>query len=79
VETCGEGRLVDFNEVTELLKLSSTDVTWLVDTGQLSPIRICGQTRYDRRDIERLIEFYKRVQHQRRPLNAREDPNLPGR
>src|SRR2546426_535603 len=54
--------LMDFEQVAAVLKLGSDDVRWLVSTGQLKEIKLCGKPRYDSRDAFRLVDAYKRTQ-----------------
>ena len=42
------------------------DVEWLVATGQLTEVRVCRKRRFDSKDVDELIEMYKRVQARRR-------------
>lgn len=58
--------LLTVNEVMSLLRLEKNDVEWLTNTTQLEPIRICGQQRYDARDVRRLIDSYKTTQQKRK-------------
>lgn len=58
-------RLYQSAEVPVLLQLSQEQIDWLVDTGQLTPIRIAGEERFDSRDINKLIEAYKTIQSRR--------------
>lgn len=55
-------RLLEFWEAAVMHSLSLDEVQWLVDTGQLREIQICGKERVDLRDVDRLVTFYKRVQ-----------------
>jgi hypothetical protein len=62
-----EGRMLfTVDEVMGLLNLDKPAVEWLTNTTQLQPIRICGQERYDARDVRRLIDSYKTTQKKRK-------------
>jgi hypothetical protein len=54
-----ERRLYAGIELSALLQLSEEQVSWLVNTRQLQPLNICGQMRFDSRDVEGLIQTYK--------------------
>ena len=54
--------LMDFEQVAAVLKLGSDDVRWLIATGQLKEVKLCGQVRYDSRDVFHLVDTYKKVQ-----------------
>jgi hypothetical protein len=56
-----ERRLLEPQKVADLLCLSAEDVKQLVATGQITPILIRGQLRFDSLDIDGLIESYKRT------------------
>jgi hypothetical protein len=55
-------RLLKLEGVATLLQLSPDQVQWLVDTSQLRPIRICGEIRFDTRDVFQLIDAYRLIQ-----------------
>lgn len=52
-------------ELPDLLRLSSEQVADLENTGQLTAILICGQKRYDSREVDALIDTYLRVAKRR--------------
>ena len=54
-------RLYDQAEVCDVLQLETEQIDWLVKTRQLSALRICGQIRFDSRDVNELIETYKQT------------------
>jgi hypothetical protein len=54
-----ERRLYAGSELPDLLQLSPEQISWLVQTRQLHSLKICGETRFDSRDLDRLIENYK--------------------
>ena len=58
-------RLLERSELVALVNLPEPKVQWLIDTAQLQPIRICGEERFDSRDVDRLITTYKTTQSRR--------------
>jgi hypothetical protein len=54
-----ERRLLVRDEVLSVLQLADEEVQQLVDTHQLIPLRICGQERFDSKDLFQLIDSYK--------------------
>ena len=58
-------RLRSRQEIEFLLRLNTDQVQLLVDTRQITPIRITGEERFDSRDIDRLIETYKATAQRR--------------
>ncbi len=57
--TPSAARLMTRGDVDQHLALSAEQVTWLIRTGQVTKIRMRGEERFDRRDLDRLIENYK--------------------
>ncbi|MFZ0633396.1 MAG: hypothetical protein WA399_18345 [Acidobacteriaceae bacterium] len=58
-------RLLLRKEVELVLGLGEDQVRFLINTRQITAIRIAGEERYDSRDIERLIESYKATAQRR--------------
>ncbi len=54
--------LVDDNDASALLSISITDLDWLTNTQQLSPIRLRGRRLFLVSQLEELIQTYKTVQ-----------------
>ena len=54
-------RLLERNEVIEMLNVSAEDLQQLIATRQITPIRITGNERFDSWDVDGLIESYKRT------------------
>jgi hypothetical protein len=52
-------RLLQHAELPALLQLTQEQIDWLVNTRQLQPLQICGQTRFDSLDVDSLIQVYK--------------------
>lgn len=59
MSTPQERRLYVGTELSSLLQLSQEQIDWLVNTRQLRPLTICGQVRFDSRDVDGLIQTYK--------------------
>ena len=60
-------RLYAGTELPALLRLTQGQVDWLIQTGQLRTIRICGEVRVTSHELDALVETYaqiaKRKQH----------------
>ena len=54
-------RLMDRSNADRYLALSTDQLEWLIKTRQITPIRTRGEERFDRRDLDLLIEAYKRT------------------
>jgi hypothetical protein len=61
MEDQSERRLMDEAEVLAVLNLERQDLETLINQGQLLPIRLCGQTRFDSRDVGMLIDTYRQI------------------
>lgn len=55
-------RLFQAGDVSDRLQLTPDQIDHLVNTGQLRTIQICGQVRFDSRDLNQLIDTYKTTQ-----------------
>jgi hypothetical protein len=51
-------RLYAGADLPELLQLTQEQIDWLVSTRQLQPLKICGESRFDSRQIDDLINTY---------------------
>ncbi len=60
-----ERKLLQREQVVDLLQIPDADLQWLVNTCQLLEIRIKGHSRFDSRDVDRLIDTYKTTQSRR--------------
>ena len=60
-----ERRLLQHAEVSALLPLTQAQIAWLVDTRQLQPILICGESLYDSNQIDNLINTYLKTASRR--------------
>jgi hypothetical protein len=54
-------RLYAGAELPGLLRLTPEQVDRLIKTGQLRPIRICGEDRFDSHELDALIETFKQI------------------
>ena len=71
-------RLLMHYEAAEMLNLTPKDIQWLVDTRQIHEVVIHGKKRLDKRDVDRLVTFYRRVQ-QRSKNYAEQSVQVSGR
>jgi hypothetical protein len=60
-------RLLDTVEACATLSCEPQDPGWLVRTGQLTQLWVCGEAVFASDDVQRLIDVYKRVQGRRKP------------
>jgi hypothetical protein len=60
-----ERRLLHHAEVSSLLPLTKEQIAWLVDTRQLQPLLICGESLYDSNQIDDLINVYLKTASRR--------------
>lgn len=65
-------------EAAEMLNLTLDNIQWLVDTRQLHEVAIRGKKRLDKREVDRLVTFYRRVQ-ERSKNHVQPSSNVPGR
>lgn len=56
-----ERRLYQIEQLPDVMQLSDTQIDWLVSTGQLRAIRICGETRFDSNEVGELIATYHQI------------------
>lgn len=56
-----ERRLYQIEQLPDVMQLSVPQIDWLVSTGQLRAIRICGETRFDSHEVGELIETYTQI------------------
>lgn len=59
-------RLMTRSDVDRYLALAPDQVEWLIKTGQITVVRMRGEDRFDRRDLDLLIETYKKTAQRRR-------------
>ena len=60
-------RLLQRSDLIELLQLPDPKVQWLIDTHQIRPLRLCGEERFDSRELDQLIETYKQIANRKEP------------
>ena len=60
-----ERRLLLRTEIVSLLQLPDEAVQQLIETRQITPIRIIGEERFDSKDLYQLIDLYKRTAERR--------------
>ena len=58
-------RLYQRRDLTTALQLDQEQIDWLIRTGQLNPVRIAGETRFDSREIDALINTYMQISKRR--------------
>lgn len=63
-------RLYRREELPEVFALSPEQIAQLERTGQLTVIRICGEERFDAREVEALIDTYYRIAERRKTANV---------
>jgi hypothetical protein len=61
METQTDRRLYQIGQLPDLLQLAPDKIDWLVKTGQLRTIRICGEVRFDSKEVAQLIETYNQI------------------
>lgn len=54
-------RLYQATELPDVLQLSEAQIDWLIRTGQLNPIPIAGEVRFDLRELDALINTYSQI------------------
>ena len=55
------------DDLIDLLQLPEPKVQWLIDTEQIHPILLCGEERFDSRELDRLIETYNQIADRKEP------------
>jgi hypothetical protein len=61
MEAQTDRRLYQIEQLPDLLQLAPDKIDWLVKTGQLRTIRICGEIRFDSNEVCQLIETYNQI------------------
>jgi len=56
-----ERRLYEIGQLPDLLQLDKDKIDWLVRTGQITSIQICGEVRFDSNEVGQLIETYSQI------------------
>jgi hypothetical protein len=60
-------RLLRKTDLMALLQLPEPQIKWLVDTQQIRTILLCGEERFDSRELDRLIQTYKQIAERKEP------------
>jgi hypothetical protein len=60
-------RLLQRADVMALLQLPEPKVQWLIDTHQIRTLLLCGEERFDSREIDRLIDTYNQIARRKDP------------
>lgn len=58
-------RLLKQSDIVALLQLPEPKVQWLINTRQIRPLLLCGEERFDSRELDVLIETYKQIAERR--------------
>jgi hypothetical protein len=61
-------RLLTAADLITLLQLPEPKVRWLIDTKQIHPLLLCGEERFDSREIEVLIRTYRQISERKQTL-----------
>jgi hypothetical protein len=61
MEAQTDRRLYQIEQLPDLLQLAPDKIDWLVKTGQLRAIRICGDVRFDSNEVSKLIATYHQI------------------
>lgn len=61
MNTESERRLYQIEQLPDVMQLDEAQIDWLISTGQLRTIRICGQLRIDSHEVGELIATYHRI------------------
>ena len=54
-------RLLTAADLITILQLPEPKVRWLIDTRQIHRVLLCGEERFDAREIEALIRTYRQI------------------
>ena len=54
-------RLLQRSELIDILQLPDPKIQWLIDTHQIRALRLCGEERFDSREVDQLIETYRQI------------------
>jgi hypothetical protein len=63
-----ERRLLQRSDLVAILQLPAMKVDWLVDTKQIRPLLLCGEERFDSREVDRLIATYQQISERKEQL-----------
>jgi len=63
-----ERKLLQRCDLVALLQLTKEKIDWLVGTRQIRPLLICGEERFDTREVDRLIAMYQQIAERKESL-----------
>ena len=66
-------RLLSGDEVCNALGITAPELRTLAETGQITPLVLCGKAKFDSADLDRLIESYKAVARRRNEITLEQD------
>ena len=61
MQTKTDRRLYQIGQLPDQMQLSPEQIDWLISTGQLRTIRICGEIRFDSNEVGELIATYYQI------------------
>lgn len=61
-------RLLTAADLTSILQLPEEKIRWLIDTNQIHRLLLCGEERFDMRDVEALIRTYHQISERKLQL-----------
>jgi hypothetical protein len=67
VQAQQERRLLQKADLMALLQLTEPKVQWLIDTKQIRPLLLCGEERFDSKELDRLIATYQQIATRKDP------------
>lgn len=68
MQSTQQPKLLIRSDLVALLQLSEKQIDWLISTRQLRPLLICGEQRFDAREVDRLIATYQQIKEKRDSL-----------
>ena len=63
-----ERRLLQKTDLVAILQLTEPKVQWLIDTKQIRSILLCGEERFDSKELDRLIATYQQISERKNPI-----------
>jgi hypothetical protein len=67
VQVQQERRLFQKADLMALLQLPEPKIQWLIDTKQLRSLLLCGEERFDSKELDRLISTYQQIAERKDP------------
>jgi hypothetical protein len=65
--TLQQRRLLQKADLLAILQLPEPKVQWLIDTHQIRALLLCGEERFDSKEIDRLIATYQQIAERKSP------------